>query len=190
MTFRLALPLALVLAAPALAETALDALPMQDRIAVFSAAESAHAVGTAKKTRPVDARPATPGEVVVTVILGEGTETQSKPAQEGDMVVRNRCPETGNEQYLVAAAKFGPRYGEAKSAPDAEGFMEFVPLGKEVNFTQVPADAAEFAIEAPWGEKMRVRPGDALVQSPDDPADIYRIEGRAFTCTYEITRAP
>ncbi len=191
MPIRLPLSLvALLLALPAFAETALDALPMQDRIAVFAAAESAGHVGVARKTRPIDARPAQPGEIVVTVIAGEGTETRSKPAQPGDWVVRNRCPETGNEQYLVAAAKFPPRYGQPKSAADAEGFMEFVPLGSEVHFTIVPADAGEYAIEAPWGEKMRVRAGDALVQSFNDPTDIYRVESRSFACTYEVTKAP
>jgi hypothetical protein len=46
---------------------------------------------------PVDVRPAEPGEVVFTVIAGEGKETASPPAHEGDMVVRDRCPVTGNE---------------------------------------------------------------------------------------------
>jgi hypothetical protein len=46
---------------------------------------------------PVDVRPAEPGEVVVTVIAGEGKETASPPAHEGDMGVRDRCPVTGNE---------------------------------------------------------------------------------------------
>ena len=50
-------------------------------------------------TKPVDARPARPGEIVVTLIKDEGHETRSRPAEAGDMVVRNRCPETGNEAY-------------------------------------------------------------------------------------------
>jgi hypothetical protein len=48
--------------------------------------------------------------VIVTVIKGEGKETESPPAGPGDMVVRNRCPETGNEEILVSAAKFPQRY--------------------------------------------------------------------------------
>jgi hypothetical protein len=191
MLTRVSLSLAFVLAASAApAETALDDLPMQDRIAVFAAAEDAGEVGTARKTKPVDARPARAGEVIVTIIKGDGTETRSKPAQEGDWVVRNRCPETGNEEYLVAAAKFAPRYGQPRSAPAADGFMEFVPLGAQVHFTIVPDSAGEYAIEAPWGEKMRVQPGDALVQSFQDATDIYRVEARSFACTYEVTAAP
>ena len=61
--------------------------------------------GVARKTMPVDVRPAQPGEVVVTVIAGEGEETRSPPAQPGDMVVRNRCPATGNEEILVTAGQ-------------------------------------------------------------------------------------
>src|SRR4051812_9317680 len=83
-----------------------DDLPTRDVHAVFAAAEAAGRVGTARKTRPVDARPAYPGEVVVTHIAGEGVETQSKPAAEGDWVVRNRCPATGDEEYLVTAKTF------------------------------------------------------------------------------------
>jgi hypothetical protein len=78
-----------------------DDLPERDVHALFAAAEAAGRVGTARKTRPVDARPARPGEIVVTRIEGEGEETRSRPAAAGDMVVRNRCPETGNEAYLA-----------------------------------------------------------------------------------------
>jgi hypothetical protein len=77
--------------------------------AMFAAAERDGRVGIARKTKPVDVRPARPGEVVVSVIAGDGEETQSPPAQPGDMVVRNRCPETGNEEILVTAAKFPQR---------------------------------------------------------------------------------
>ncbi|MEI4487737.1 hypothetical protein V8J36_16215 [Frigidibacter sp. MR17.14] len=185
----LVLPL-LAAALPATAQTDLAALPRQDRIAVFAAAEAAHAVGQAKKTKAIDARPAKPGEVVVTKILGEGTETTSKPAAEGDWVVRNRCPETGNEEYLVAAAKFAPRYGAPTSAADAAGWQAFTPLGKPMDYTIVPEGTAPYAIEAPWGEAMRVAPGDALMRTPGDAADIYRVERRAFACTYEIITAP
>jgi hypothetical protein len=35
--------------------------------------------------RPVDVRAARPGEVIVTVIAGEGVETRSNPASAGDL---------------------------------------------------------------------------------------------------------
>ena len=108
----------LLLTLPAAAED----LPQRDQVALFAAAKAAGHAGIARKTRPVDARPAVPGEIVVTLIKGEGVETKSKPAAAGDWVVRNRCAETGNEEILVAAAKFPTRYGEPLSAPDAAGW--------------------------------------------------------------------
>src|SRR6476469_2323208 len=107
---------ALVVGAGAMAA---EAVPQRDAQALFPAADHAGRVGVARKTKPVDARPAVAGEVIVTVIAGEGEETRSKPAEAGDWVVRNRCPVTGDEQYLVKAAKFGERYAGPTGAPDA-----------------------------------------------------------------------
>ena len=168
------------------APAALETLPKKDRLAYFAELSTGGAAGTARKTMPVDARPAEPGEVVVSIIAGEGVETRSKPAAEGDWVVRNRCPATGNEEILVSAEKFPMRYGEAQSEPDASGYRMFRPKGSEMAYVLArPADG-EFAIEAPWGELQRVRPGDAIVQMPEDTQDTYRIQGDAFACTYEI----
>jgi hypothetical protein len=167
---------------------ALESLPVKDRTALFSDAVAAGRTGTARKTRPVDARPAVAGEVVVTIIANEGIETRSKPAKEGDWVVRNRCEETGNEEFLVTAEKFPTRYGEAMSEPDANGYREFHPKGSEMNYFLVSAQEGEFAMEAPWGEMQRFRPGDAVVQVPGDPNDTYRVQGQAFACTYEILK--
>jgi hypothetical protein len=140
--------------------------------AMFDQAESENRVGIARKTKPVDVRPAAPGEVVVTVIAGEGNEIQSPPAQSGDMVVRNRCPPTGNEEILVAAAKFAQRYVGPVGAADGQGWQPYRPRGVEMQcFVVRPADGA-FSFTAPWGEPMTARPGDAIVRSPDDPADV------------------
>ncbi len=89
--------------------------------------------------------------------------------------MRNRCPETGNEEYLVAAAKFPARYGEAQSKPDAAGYRAFVPKGTDMGYFIVSPAEGEFSFTAPWGEAMVARPGDAIVQSPGDAADTYRI---------------
>ncbi len=162
-----------------------------DQVAMFAAAKAAGTTGIARKTKPVDARPAVAGEVVVTVIKGEGVETTSKPAEAGDWVVRNRCPETGNEEILVKAAKFPTRYGEPRSDPDDKGYRTFNPSGAEMGYFIVGADVAAFSFNAPWGETMSARPGDAIVQVPSDPSDTYRIAAAAFACTYEIvTPAP
>jgi hypothetical protein len=152
--------------------------------ALVERAEEQGEIRKAQKTKPVDARPATPGEVIVTVIAGEGEETRSRPAEEGDWVVRNRCPETGNEEYLVAGAKFKERY-EATGPARSDGWQEHRPLGKVVRFFVLPSEQGAFTFEAPWGEHMVARPGDSIVQDPKDPDDIYRVSAASFACTYE-----
>jgi hypothetical protein len=154
---------------------------------MFEQAERDGRVGLARKTRPVDVRPAELGEVVVTVIAGEGKETESPPAQPGDMVVRNRCPETGNEEILVSAAKFAERY-EGPIGPADAGWQPYRPRGIEMEYLLVRPVDGTFTFTAPWGEPMAARPGDAIVRDPGDPADTYRIAAAAFACTYEILR--
>jgi hypothetical protein len=154
---------------------------------MFDQAERATRVGVARKTMPVDVHPARPGEVVVTVIAGEGKETQSSPAQPDDVVVRNRSPAIGNEEILVPAAKFARRY-EGPIGPADAGWQPYRPRGIEMRcFVGRAADGA-FTFTAPWGEPMAARPGDAIARDPRDPADTYRIAAAAFACTYEILR--
>jgi hypothetical protein len=152
---------------------------------MMDAAEARGLVRRARKSKAVDVRPATPGEVIVTVIAGEGKETQSRPAEKGDWVVRNRCEATGNGEYLVAADKFRERY-EPTGRPAAGGWREYRPLGKVMRFFLLRAEHGEFAFTAPWGERMIAKPGDAIVQDPKDPSDTYRAAAAAFACTYEI----
>lgn len=152
-------------------------------------AEADGRLGIARKTQLVDVRPAREGEVVVTVIKGEGKETQSPPAKSGDMVVRNRCPESGNEQILVTAARFSDRYeGPVGTAADG-GWAPYRPRGNDMHYVVVTPADGEFTFVAPWGEPMVARPGDAIVQDPSNPKDTYRIAKVAFACTYEIVRA-
>src|SRR4029453_5846203 len=104
----------------------------QEPIDVNSYFEKARAEGRdgiARKTRTVDVRPSTPGEVIVTTIRGEGKETQSAPANPGDMVVRNRCPETGNEEILVAAGNFAKRYEGPIGPAGVDGWVPYRPQG-------------------------------------------------------------
>jgi hypothetical protein len=167
-----------------------DDLPERDVHALFAAAEAAGRLGVARKSKPVDARPARPGEVVVTRIADEGVETRSKPAAEGDWVVRNRCPATGNEEYLVKAGTFAGRYEGPLSAPDAEGWREFRPRGPEMRFFTLSEAEGAFRFTAPWGEPMRAGPGDAIVRDPGKPDDTYRVAAAAFACTYEVVAPP
>ncbi|MGH6900576.1 MAG: hypothetical protein ACREJ5_29170 [Geminicoccaceae bacterium] len=165
-------------------------LPERDVHALFVTAEAEGRVGIARKSKPVDARPAQPGEVVVTLIKGEGHETRSKPAAEGDWVVRNRCPSTGNEAYLVKAETFAERYAGPFSESDAQGWREFRPQGPEMRFFIVSEAEGPFRFTAPWGEAMPARPGDAVVRNPARPDDTYRVAANAFECTYEIVTPP
>jgi len=159
--------------------------PTKDIHALFATAEADGRVGVARKTRPVDARPARRGEVIVTTIVGEGKETQSKPAEVGDMVVRNRCPETGNEEYLVKAENFADRY-RGTGAATGDGWGEYRPRSPEMNYFIVGESAGSFTFTAPWGEAMFARPGDAIVRNPADSADTYRVAAASFSCSYEV----
>ena len=167
-----------------------DDLPVRDVHAIFAAAETSGKVGTARKGKPIDARPARLGEIVVTRITGEGVETRSKPATAGDWVVRNRSPETGNEEYLVKTSTFAERYEGPLSAADAHGWLAFRPRGPEMRFFILSEAEGAFQFKAPWGEPMLARPGDAIVRNPANSDDTYRVAANAFTCTYEIIAGP
>lgn len=159
--------------------------------ALFDAAEAEGRVRLAKKSQIVDARPARPGEIVVSMIKGEGKETQSPPAKAGDMVVRNRCEDTGGEEILVTASKFSERYdgplGAAEAPRDASaGWQPYRPRGNPMKFFFVREEDGSFTFTAPWGEEMVAKPGDAIVRDVSDAKDTYRIARRAFECTYVV----
>ncbi len=165
--------------------TAQEKLKEVDIQSAFGQAAELDRTGLARKTKLVDVRPAKPGEIVVTVIAGEGKETESPPAGNGDMVVRNRCPETGNEEILVTAERFAERY-EGPSGASDDGWTPYRPRGVEMRYYIVSEEDGSFTFTAPWGSPMVARPGDAIVQNPTEPTDTYRIAAQAFACTYEI----
>lgn len=155
--------------------------------ALFQRAAKSGAIGKASKTKTVDAKSATVGEVVITMINKE-EETRSRPAEAGDMVVRNRCDATGNEQYLVKGATFAERYRGPEGPADAEGWRPYAPKGKNMLYILVKPEDGDFTFTAPWGEQMIARPGDALVRDPTNPNDTYRVAAASFACTYEVTK--
>jgi hypothetical protein len=157
---------------------------------IFAKADRDNRVGIARKARPVDARPAAEGEIVVTVIAGEGAETQSRPAARGDMVVRNRCEVTGNEQYLVKAETFRERYNGPLGPAEGEGWQPYRPRGADMLYVVVRDEDGPCTFTAPWGEKVTAWPGDALLRDPAHPDDTYRVAAAAFECTYEIIKEP
>ncbi len=157
-----------------------------DILAYFDIISARDGAGLAAKTRAVDARRAEPGEVIETHIAGEGLETRSAPARPGDMVVRNRCEATGNEEFLLSADVFVRKYSGPTGVSAQEGWQEYSPVSEPVRFVYVPAMQAAFSFMAPWDEPMVARPGDIIAQDPADPSDTYRIARKAFDCTYEI----
>jgi len=182
--------LALATGLPASVSASDAELPTRSAIGLMMSAKADGRVGQAQKTKPIDARPAIAGEIIVTVIADEGVETRSPPSQAGDFVVRNRCPETGDEQYLVAAAKFASRYDGPFGDADHQGWREFRPRGPVLDYFIVPHEVGSFRFEAPWGEAMIAHPDDAIVQDPSDRSDTYRIAAKSFACTYEVLRPP
>ena len=163
---------------------------LADMDVMFAEAERNGRVGLARKVKPVDVRPAKRGEIVITIIKGEGEETRSPPAKKGDMVVRNRCPETGNEEILVAKAKFAERYEGPTGGGPAAPWKEYRPLGKDMLFWRLGPSDGPLTFTAPWGGMMTANAGDVIVRDPKDAKDTYRIAGAAFACTYEVVRAP
>jgi hypothetical protein len=158
--------------------------------ALFAKAQTEGRVGTARKCTVIDARPAVAGEVVVTLIEGEGKETQSRPAKSGDWVVRNRSQATGNERYLVSADTFAERYEGPLEAPDPDGWQSYRPRGVAMQFLIIREEDGALTFTAPWGEEMTARPGDALVRNPANPDDTYRVAADAFAGTYEVLEPP
>lgn len=155
----------------------------------FAKADTDGRVGLAQKTKPVFARPATLGEVVVTIVPDDGLETKSKPAETGDMAVNNRCGADDRSEYLVKAAQFPKRYSEALSPADDKGWRQYRPLGVSMRYVVMKPTEGPWSFQAPWGEAMVAKPGDTIVQDPNNPADTYRVAKSAFDCTYEITKA-
>lgn len=162
--------------------------PTLNQIELFAQAQKDGLTGNARKTKPVLARPAVPGEIVVSIIPGEGVETRSKPAEQGDMVVRSTCSDGEFTDILVKAEKFPDRYGPAQSDADAEGYRTYKPTGVTMEYFIVSPKTGDFQFVAPWGEPMVAKVGDAIVQTPNDANDTYRIARSAFDCTYEVLK--
>lgn len=165
---------------------AFDDVPRRDQVALMKEAKHRGITGIARKTKEVDARPASPGEIIITFIKGQGVETRSKPAEKGDWVVRNRCEETGNEEVLVKARGFKDRYGEPLNEANAAGYSAFKPKGVDMTYFIVTDETGPFNFRAPWDDIVVALPGDAIVQVQTDESETYGVAQVAFACTYDI----
>ena len=158
--------------------------------ALFENAERDGRVGIARKSQPVDARPAVPGEVVVTIIADEGKETQSRPPTAGDMVVRNRCEATGNEEYLVSAGTFAERYEGPLGPEDAHGWQAYRPRGTDNALRGPPDGGRLILVHRSLGRGDGGEAGRCYRPQPRRPHDTYRVAAASFECTYEILEPP
>jgi hypothetical protein len=119
-----------------------------------------------KKELELDYRIAEKPEKVITSIDGE-QETVNK-ANEGDYIITG----VKGENYVLDPKKFNERYfidgNYAKTKPVEITAKQY--KGKNMSFM------------AKWGEEMKLNYNDFLVRNGNE---IYRIERRAFTETYE-----
>jgi tRNA threonylcarbamoyladenosine modification (KEOPS) complex Pcc1 subunit len=141
---------------------------------------------TYRKTLGIEARPARPGEVVVS-ITSDGEET-SNVASDGDMLVRALTEAA--EQYLVGADEFARLY--EKEADVDDGFARYRPRGRvrAIEITRDVTDALsvadEFFLIAPWRSQQFAREGDLLVAPLPALEKIYRIARKEFEETYTL----
>lgn len=127
----------------------------------------------------VHARPAVPGETIVTT-LADGTEETSNVADESAVIITN----PGGEQYVIDADKFNNRYG----ATEEEGIFKAKGMARAVqNPTGNPIE-----IIAPWGEPQygNAECMIATVYDPNQPdvvsEDRYIIGRQEFEDTYGL----
>jgi hypothetical protein len=136
--------------------------------------------------RAVDVRPARPGAVVVTVIAGAGKESQSPPAEPGDMWCATlpgdrQGGDPRARRQARRALRGADRTGQCRLADKSPRAIEMRHFG-------VRESDGRFSFTAPWGEPMVARPGDAIVRDPCDPADTFRIAAAALRVRCETPR--
>ena len=142
-----------------------------------------------RKFQRVQARPARPGEVVVSITTdGEETTNTAGPDK---MRVRNLTE--AQEEYLVGKQKFAERYSLLETLED--GWAEYEPKG-EILGVEITRDVTdlldvgeEFFIMAPWGSEQLAREGDLFVAPLPRLDEIYRIARKEFDETYKPVAA-
>jgi hypothetical protein len=142
-----------------------------------------------QKFQKVHARPATPGETIVSV-TGDGEET-TNTADEDEIVVRNLTE--AREMYIVSKSTFDKRYTELE--PVDEKWTLYAPTG-EVMAIEITRELTrqlnvgeEFYIMASWGSEQLAREGDMFVSTIPDLKEIYRIARKEFEETYRLKSA-
>lgn len=132
-----------------------------------------------EKFTEIEARPATYGEVIVTVTAA-GKETTNK-ADEGDFVVHNM---TGaREEYILAGKKLAARYVRLSDLAVA-GWCRYQATGSCMAFVYHGSDT-EFI--ATWGEPMKLQTGDMIATPLPEKGEVYRIAAKEFGETYRLS---
>ena len=150
---------------------------------ILSAAPEYQKVGT------IDARPAKPGELIITATT-DGKETENV-AQAGDYVVVN----PGGEEYILTPQKMQNRYQAVSQQVSQRGaaFRVFAATGKCYGVVvdtailkrlSLAEDTAVFEFEPSWGGSMVCRLGDMLVTTNRTVPEVYRIAIAEFKQTY------
>lgn len=125
---------------------------------------------TALKAAKVSAEFVEAGTKVDTIMKDGHVETTNTAPEGGAMKVTN----PSGEQYMVSPEKFASRY-----ALDVDG--NYAPIASPVQVKQLEENVA---FKAPWGEEMRIKAGDVLVNG--GPGDVYGIQPEEFAETYSI----
>ncbi len=156
---------------------AYDKLPEYLDLSADSFTEALKSAPIYAKKGMVRARPAIPGEIVITR-LADGTEETRNVATDNHMVITN----PGGEEYLIGNEKFGLRYAatEIEGVYKAKGLIRAItnPTGRNIE------------IVAPWGEVQVGGPDCKIgVAYYDDRAGIvepdrYLIADDEFQTTY------
>lgn len=161
-----------------------DELPVTQALLIEKLLERLKTEPLYKKFQHVEARLATPDEVIVSVT--EAGEETTNVAKAGDIVVRNQTQ--AREEYIVAGETFSKRY--VMSREPSDDWLTFEPAG-EVRALEITHDVTtlldvgnQFFIEAPWGERQFAAEGDYLVSPAPEHSEIYRIDRVAFDETY------
>lgn len=129
------------------------------------------AVKTYAKFARIQARPASEGEVIETV-LADGTKETTNTANAGDWIATN----PGGETYVIPAAKFPKKY---EPAPElGEGWYK--PTGGVQKFLELEEDTS---FVCSWGEEQFIARGGMVNVSDLD--DIYGIARDEFFATYK-----
>ncbi len=160
-------------------------VPKDEILAMFGAGEKR----PFQKRGTFLARPAAPGETVLTIVAGK-LETLAATGW-GDVVVMNIEIGSSVERYIVGAEMFAKRYERTGKTMFTDGFSwEMANAKGKVEAFRY--DGPPIVFEAPWGEDMLMEAGDWLAHATGGkPDDVYRIERDAFERTYspEAVRA-